>query len=674
MDLTKNQKKYTYTQSEKSQSKLIQEIDKNNDEITSECREKYLERVYGMSAKYLLLPSFIKNGKQIIELAKNDKTAIKNNIFKGTISYVPILDNAEKYALVRDLQISLKYFYNDIFNGRKDETIKTFMNLIQDCFNSTETYKDLIAGQYAISNNLSFTDIIDNLLIEEDDLEKGKEIYLKNIKNKALENIYKINVNFLPVYILDKDIAKKYFLYRGPRYTMGLKTKEEFYAESDGFYLEMNINKFSCASPEEVEAIELDPKLNFRQYATVLYLVVNYGKEWGLEAENAIIRAMFFPKTYYAMTHATQGMIQSLPTCVKKAKSVYDICNIMDIPNDSYPESDLMEFVHKPLFDILKEINIELNKNRLYKNDVTAVLRTLGVMKESMMNCMEMSEEDADRYICVIAPYVFALYTIGLDYKKTTTMIESEKQVYVKQEKEPSKKETSAETVLGLQKDIENKSKELKEVSSVSQSRKEKIQKLEGRISVLEEQIEVLKNEKASMQNKIDELNEETDRLVDTLISSGIEFDEEELGDILETEDINKLFDNDLLREGEEELEGGEQKDYCSLLEGVSNDYRILLAGCPKYIMKKFGERHPNIKCTFGNEGKTLEQTFKGADIIFVRTSSISHQQCHQILAVNRNVHYINKINNIDALEKEMYEHIADRYSLEEEEEMEYEL
>ena len=643
--------------------------------VNSECKTKYLEKMYGLSAKYLLLPSFIKTGKKIIELAKNDKVAIKNEIFKETIGYVPILDNAEKYALVRDLQISLKHFYNEIFNGRNDETTKTFMNLIQECANSSETYKDMIVGQFAVKENISFSDLIDNLLIKEEELEKGKDEYFNNIEKITSENEYKINVNFLPIYILDERIAKKYFIHTIYNNVMELGQKQILRKEEKDFCLEMDINKFSCATYEEIEAIDLDPKLNFRQYVTILYLAANYGKKWGLETERNMIKSMFFPKTYYAMTHATQETIVNLPSYVKKAKSVYDICNVMDTPNSSYPDNYLMEFIHKPLFDILKEINIELNKNRLYKNDTNAVLKTLGIMKKTMSDCMDINEEDIDKYVCVVAPYIFALYSIGLDYKKAVTMIESEKQIFMKQEKEPPKKEIPNETVLELRKDIENKEKELRETSFISQSRKEKIQKLESRMSVLEEQIEALKNEKAAMQNKIDELNEETDRLVDTLISSGIEVDEEELGDILETENINKIFDDDFLKsEKEKEVEGGEQKDYCSLLEGVSNDYRILLAGCPKYIMKKFGERHPNIKCTFGNEGKALEQTFKGADVIFIRTSSISHQQCYQILAVNKNVHYINKINNIDALEKEMYEHITDRYSLELEEEMGYDL
>lgn len=615
--------------------------------VYTECKDKFLLKMYAAAAKFFVTYS-VSEAKKIISLAKEDSSCIKKGYFKSNDIFVLALDGVEKNVLVRDLQIAFRFFYEEIMSGRKDAVVDEFYELIFKCSYSQEATKGLPLPN--ATNGLKF--LLD-VAFEKDEKNIDKETENPNkTENNSVQddnhNDLKQAASFVPIMMLDGEIVASYYTFINGEQLSGVT---------------MNNEKYNNATRLEIESSSLDMKFNFRIYLSVVYIAIHYGTDVARETEKTASSMLFAPKKYFAFIDTTKEKIAKLPNKIKKAKNFYEV---------SKDGADTDSYLQNALYDTLAAMDVQINPRDLFKSEINNILIPLSSMRHLMVEEESVSQEDADAYVEAVAPYVFALYTLAQDYKKAISMLQAEKQVYVGQSQPSDKSIAVSEEINKLKKEIEVKSKELREEKDLSQSRKEKIQKLEERVLLLEGKLKEKDEEKKTLIKRIDELDEETNKMSDLLISSGMQFDEDEIESILSAEYIDDLLENVSEEDTETciyEAKAYDSKiDYGTLLEEQSKNYRILLAGCSKALIQKMGEKHPNIRCTFGKEVTTMEQTFKGADIIFIHTCSISHKQYFKILSVNKNVYRINKVNNLETIEKEMYEHIAEKFSLREKE------
>lgn len=609
--------------------------------VYTECKDKFLLKMYAAAAKFFVTYS-ISDAKKIISLAKEDSLCIKKGYFKSNSIFVLALDGVEKNVLVRDLQIAFRFFYEEIMSGRKDAIVDEFYELIFKCSYSQEATKGLPIPN-ASSNGLKF--LLDIALKMEETNKEDTEIPNKEENNLAqndtLHNL-KMDASFVPIMMLDGEVVSTYYTFINGDQLSGVT---------------MNNEKYNNSTRLEIENNSLDMKFNFRIYLSVVYIAIHYGTDVARETEKTAASMLFAPKKYFAFIDTTKDKVAKLPNKIKKSKNFYEASK-----DDGY------SYLQNALYDTIAAMDVQINPRDLFKNEINDILVPLSSMRHLMIEEESVLEEDADAYVEAVAPYVFALYTLAQDYKKAVSMLQAEKQVYVGQSQPSDKSVAVAEETIKLKKEIEAKAKELREEKDLSHSRKEKIQKLEERVLLLEGKLKEKDEEKKALIKRIDDLDEETNKLSDLLISSGVQFNETEIESILSPEYISDLLEDIPEKEFGEHVDGfnasDDETDYGSLLEEQSKNYRILLAGCSKALIQKMGEKHPNIRCTYGKEVTTMEQTFKGADVIFIHTCSISHKQYFKILSVNKNVYRINKASNMEAIEKEMYEHIAEKFSI----------
>lgn len=604
--------------------------------LKERCGKNAINKIFASAARFMMNnPVFETIGKEILELSKQNERYLKSTIYNSPVSYSLIYkENPTRYGLSCDLQKVMQYCYEETKNGYQDDTIIKIVNIFAECSDNPEFQKGMFIPRLNKANGTLVDAIVNVSTLE-------NEPFVEKIEHneKSLKNIKEL-AKFMPLIILDIDIMKKYYVY--------------FSEGEDKEGITVNEDKVEIMNREEVEQYIMDGKHNFRLYVCLLYGTYLYGLNYANAAEASSINAFFAGRKFHLCGEMGKENMNIVPQNIKRCKSVFDFINEND---------DEFEYMDEIALSILSSAGVEITDNRLYKNDINNIVGVYSNFKSFLdSNKIEYEEEELIKNFNNSAPFSFLLYSLAIEYKKLASQLSAEKCVVVSLEKNKTDNVALLKKVKELESALCLKEKEEKELQDLLSKRKEKNGKLEKKIVELELEIEKLKEENDKVSSDIFVLSESIgnvfnsmkaiteDSALINLVENYKEVEEENLEE--ESKDLESINN----------LEETEAIDYKNILKNYSENLNLIIAGCTMSMIKKIEEKYPKIKCTYGKEVTTMEQTFKSADYIFIHTTSISHKQFRKILSVNKNVRYINRMNNLKLLEKEIVDYLDSIY------------
>lgn len=620
---------------------------KNLESIYELSKDDFKMMIIGNTCKLLVEPSMQRYADRIIELARKNKKAMNERIFDKTVRYVSSLNGLAKISKFNNIYASLLFFVNEI------EAI-TNIDVLKQRDDLKEVKELLVKATENITNNGVS---VSGVKLKYKDIEQIFDAYYEDMSYK--ESLFVDALSSFSFFMYDATLVKKFVIF-GKSYKTKLKDESSYDAEVESFSLDLY--KLMSSSVVDRNNLIHDSFSSLMMMAFTFGLYFQFDKwqdnyAYRKRIINVVWRSGFFMMYYpylfeKILRKENDSKVFELPQYMRKVRSLNDVLDRTQEPSVLGEDG---KSVVDHFLSLLVLIGVEPSYITLDKVDQKRILGFMCSLKEMYENFFNYNytEEDIERSLSILYPFVIAICTMGLEYKKVFSMISSEmRKVNTFEVDETSRLKEELKQVSS---ELVSSKSSLDSATQFAIQRLDKIGRLEKQISDLKEKVKNLEDGKKLFNTEMAAMADKIVDLETVLEENGIKYEDgEEIEETLQQEDVENI------ENGVSEIDETTGKNYSELLREASKDVSIILAGCTMPIIKKMGTLQPRIRCTFGNETQTLEGTFRSADIVMIRYTSMGHKQFQKIKSVTNRVYYLGKSNNVSAIEKDIYMALCD--------------